>query len=411
MKNTGYQGLMLKVTLLLDSSVFFIAMAVISTAQGFITMQFPNASTSHVGMVISITALFMFPTLLLSGKLCQYLSKKTLLIFGILMYSISGCLIAFMNDLNLIIMMRAVMGIGLGFSQPIIPTLIVKYYDGKERHNMMGWGVSISNLVGIFSAILAGIIATVNWHYSFFIFGSGIVMAIMAYIYVPYEAPEKKDMEEIVKQEGKLPPFGIGMIYISLIWFCICLFSGVFAVKMGYILLFEKLGTATQVGLLMAVYQIGAFVIGWFFSNLYKVLYRYALLLCLILYGLGFYVFGTAKSFELLAVGAFIIGFAMSIGAVYCKVRIGELVPQVRMSMAMATIGAIGFLGQFFTSFWAQLMEIIAGNNDPRTAVMGSCIAFMVAALAVLIFILVTDKSPNFNIRERQDEKLQQSSV
>lgn len=110
---------------------------------------------------------------------------------------------------------------------------------------------------------------------------------------------------------------------------------------------------------------------------------------------------GTAHTLTRVGVGAFFIGWGMVFLGGYAKARIAELVPKVRMSVGMAIIGSVGFVAQFCSSFWAQLLENIAGNSNPRTAIIGSSYAYIVLALISLVVVIATRKSKALNSNSR----------
>lgn len=166
--------------------------AAVSPALGNIRNAFPSASTNLIKMILTVPALFIIIFSLLSGKLASLLSKKQILITGILIYIIGGVGPIFANSLTLVLVFRAILGIGCGLIMPISQSLIADFFTGDERTKMTGYSSAASNLMGIISSIVVGTLSSINWKYGFYIYLIALVVLILNSIVLPKQKSEKK---------------------------------------------------------------------------------------------------------------------------------------------------------------------------------------------------------------------------
>jgi len=102
-------------------------------------------------MGITITA-YNLPTLFLMlfiGPLADNIGRKPLLIWGLLIYSISGVAIIFSVDFTLSILLRIFQGVGYSLSTPVITAIIGDMYSGAKEATVQGIRVSGNNIVNV----------------------------------------------------------------------------------------------------------------------------------------------------------------------------------------------------------------------------------------------------------------------
>ncbi len=104
------------------------------------------------------------------GKLADQLGRKPIFIFGLVTFLIGSIACGFSPNIIVLIVSRAIQGIGAGAIMPITFTIIADVFSFERRSNIMAmnntaWGISAlaGPLIGGF------IVDKLNWHWVFFI--------------------------------------------------------------------------------------------------------------------------------------------------------------------------------------------------------------------------------------------------
>jgi len=204
MKNNKF----LKIAVL---SVFFVQMGVgtITPALANIAAAFPDIPFTTLLLVSTLAVLMSVPATLISGRLAGTVVKyKTLLIVGMILFLGGGVAPYFMatSSFTAILIVRAIFGIGLGITVPLGAALIISFFDGEERAQMMGLSNVIANVGGILFQLLGGFAATASWELAFLVHGLGIITLILV-LFLP--EPAKVPVQAAGEAKTKNAGFGI----------------------------------------------------------------------------------------------------------------------------------------------------------------------------------------------------------
>ena len=137
--------------------------------------QFPSASQSAIQSIISIPCLAVLPTTILSGRLMSSMPKKTLGIIGMLIFLIGGVAPFAMTSLPVILVFRALFGIGVGIVQAVTSALVAENFFGPEREAVQGTMTSAQMLGCAVMVFAGGWLGDVAWNASFLVHGIAIL--------------------------------------------------------------------------------------------------------------------------------------------------------------------------------------------------------------------------------------------
>lgn len=102
--------------------------AAVAPALGVIAKAFPGASQLAVQLIISMPSLFIFLTNLIFPRLSAKFGSKTLVLAGLILYTVGGVAAGLFSNIVLLLIMRALVGIGVGIIMPLStglsPTII-----------------------------------------------------------------------------------------------------------------------------------------------------------------------------------------------------------------------------------------------------------------------------------------------
>ena len=131
---------------------------------------FPNVSDLDVQMISSFPNLFIIPFVLLSGKMSESKNKIKILILGLIIFLASGILYLFAKSIISLILISCLLGVGAGMVTPLSTGLVADFFIGKYRTKQMGLSSGINNLTLVIATVVAGWLATKNWHLPFIVY-------------------------------------------------------------------------------------------------------------------------------------------------------------------------------------------------------------------------------------------------
>jgi MFS family permease len=144
------------------------------------------AGTANVGLLVPIV--LTLPALMIAlfspfaGWLSDRIGRKRLLVLAMLLYGICGPLPLLLDDLNVILLSRA----GLGLAEAAIMTcctaLIGDYYDGRERVQLLSWQTIVTSLSATAFFMLGGLIGEHGWRVPFALYIVGLVFAPLMHL-------------------------------------------------------------------------------------------------------------------------------------------------------------------------------------------------------------------------------------
>lgn len=154
---------------------------------------FPHASELEVQMLESLPSLMIIPFMLLAGRWAVKGNKLRLLVWGTLIFFISGIGCTLSRTLWELIITSTLVGVGAGIIIPLSTGLIVDYFTGDKRVNQLGISSAVNNLTLVVATSAVGYLADVEWHLAFVVY----LLPIVTLLLVPalahtQPAPEPK---------------------------------------------------------------------------------------------------------------------------------------------------------------------------------------------------------------------------
>lgn len=177
----------LMVAILTLSLLTVMAGAAVAPALGVIQEYFSGESKMMVQLIISMPAVFIAVTNLFFEKLCRICRAKTLTLIGLGMYIVFGCGAGLFSNIYLVLVCRALVGVGVGIIMPMSTGLITYYFTRDKQDVLMGYSSAMNMLGGVVATLIAGALAMISWRMSFLVYllGSFLIGAANG-IGVPY---------------------------------------------------------------------------------------------------------------------------------------------------------------------------------------------------------------------------------
>ena len=125
-------------TVLSISLLTVMAGAAIAPALGIIRDHFADAPDMLVQLIVSLPALFIIVTNLLFPWLCGLMKTRTLALSGLLLYVVAGAGCFFVDNIWVLLALRALLGVSVGMIMPLSTGLLAYYFPPEKQAGLMG---------------------------------------------------------------------------------------------------------------------------------------------------------------------------------------------------------------------------------------------------------------------------------
>ncbi len=375
---------LLKPTILSISLLTVMAGAAVSPALGSISKAFPSVSPEMIKMIISLPAITIIVFSYVSGKLAARISKRYILIIGLLMYLLGGLGAALTTTIYQLLFFRAILGVGVGLLMPLSVAIIADFYEGAQRSKMIGLSPAISCLGGVLASFLGGLLAALNWRYAFGIYCLAIPSLLLTIIVLP-ESPESAEIEALESSPARLPQ---QVILLACLQFLLMLVFFSVPTNIATFMQDQGIGNAALAGLALAVLNIFGFIGGLMFNTILKKLGKHALLGSIACMTAGFWLLSLSYQVNLLIVSVAILGFGFGILQPLIYLRTTQVVPKQKTPLAMSLISSSLFFGQFMSPILLSLLGSLIGNTGSRFTFHFLSLTLLGALCTALILLL-----------------------
>jgi len=380
---------LVKAVLAAASAYLYINIAVFMVAFQGIVKAYSDHNPVIVNMVYLIPNLVTIPFILISGKLCTWFSKKSLLITGLIIFALAGTGAMLYENIIYVMIMRALLGVGMGILYPLARALAVQYFEGKERTSVLGLMQATTCGFGIVLAPISGQIAMINYRYTMLIYLIALLIAIFAAVVLPKDTPERLIYQET---EGKqiLPGYGTSYFIFLAGVFVVSIFLVVNQLKLSIFVTSQNLGTSADVGLINSIIFIAGFFAGLLFSKFYSLTKRYSVVIACLIDGIGLLIVYKAYSLIAVYIGNVLIGAFIGVMQPYFTTRVSALVPKARATMAITYLGVVYSFSYFSASYIVPVLESIFKASDVRASYLLFGVFSIVCAVVSCLWILFT---------------------
>ena len=293
---------------------------VLTSSVIYIYQEYAQINESLVTMILTIPNLTVLAGLLISPMLLKKFTIKTLIVAGMLAYTVGGVVPMWCENFYLILFFRALLGLGCGVVIPLQTTLIATYPE-KKRAMLMGASTVLGCAISAIFVAVSGHIAEVNWRYVFLMYAINAVILVLAILFLPNNLEDAvaetqpqaaKNVEAattIVQQEK---PRYSDYLNVLIFYYALLLGSYLFVpiliVEMSLYLHNTGLGGAEEAGILMAIYSIGTALAGFILEKYTSILKDMALPVIFLIATIGFFLLWAAPSLLIVGIAAVLIG-------------------------------------------------------------------------------------------------------
>ena len=363
-------------TILSMSLLTVMAGAAIAPALGIIKAHFSQANDLLVQLIVSMPALLIIVTNFFFLAISRRLRTRAIATTGLLLYVIAGAGCFFVDDIYVLLVMRALLGISVGLIMPLSTGLLAYYFPPEEQARLMGLSAAMNQMGGVVATLLAGLLATIQWNYAFLVYLMGLIAVVMVWLWLPDEqlgSANKRGIPFQPRQLLKFHPSVIGMLLLMMIFF-------IFPTNFAIIARQQTTLSTEAITMIMVGLDVVAFFVGLVFGSLmhaFRQSIKYFAPLFFLL-GYGAYLI---PSFTTILLGSAFIGIANGVGVPYLNTIASIKGGKNSATTVMPLLSAALYLGQFLSPLIVMPLSKAffgAGLTAPYKVGILLCLVFLV---------------------------------
>ena len=375
MKSFSMRAVVLSLSLLIMSPT------AVSPALADMIAAFPTVNPNTVMWVVTLPSIVMVIFSLIYGWLVKFMAKRTLVVIAMACFLIGGVTPAFLNNISLILVMRGIFGISIGFLMPLSSGLIADFYEGQDRAAMMGWQSAVVNFGALIFMFTGGLLAAINWNYTFITYATGLIVAI----WVIFKLPEPNTTSTASIEKIKMP----SQIYTQIA--SVSLYNLLFFALMTNISIMisgEGLGNASHAGTALTIFTVGGFIAGMIFGKTAQLFGPLTNAFGWISTGAGMLIIALNSNLYLISAGGFIVGIGLATTMPSYLIKVSQIAPVSAIAVAYAYVFGFVGIGQFISPPVFGLIVNLFRQDLGRFPIMVSAILLLAIGMISALLLL-----------------------
>ena len=339
--NAKNNGGKLTWTVLSISLLTVMAGAAIAPALGIIRDHFAGAPDMLVQLIVSLPALFIIVTNLLFPWLCSLMKTRTLALTGLLLYVVAGAGCFFVDNIWVLLALRALLGVSVGMIMPLSTGLLAYYFPPERQAGLMGLSAAMNQMGGVVATLLAGLLADIQWNYAFLVYLMGLLAVVLVLLYLPNERLKGGSGPSLGLLK-RFHPSVMGMFLVMILFF---IYPTRFALS-------AHAGTDLSnnaITFIMVGLDVVAFLIGLVFGKMMQGFRHGMKYVAPAGFIAGYLLLSLGSSLPLLLAGSAAIGIANGVGVPYLNTIASMKAGKEAASTVMPLLSAALYLGQFLS--------------------------------------------------------------
>lgn len=371
-------------TILSISLLTVMAGAAMAPALGVIRSHFADRSSLLIQLIVSLPALTIIIANLFFPLLCRLMRTRTIAVTGLLMYVIFGAGAFLADNIWIILLLRALLGMSVGMIMPLSTGLLAYYFPPEEQPRLMGLAAFMSQMGGVIATLLSGLLANISWNYAFLVYLLGLPALVLVAFNLPNERLKAASSSPFSASLKRFAPSVIGMYLQMLLFF---IFPTNFAITARA----NEALTGNDITLIMVGLDVVAAIIGVAFGWMMKNMGRSVKYMAPLTFMVGYALFAMGTATPLLLSGAFFVGLANGIGMPYLNTIASIKGGKDAATTVMPLISAAMYLGQFTSPLIVSpISEAVVGENSP----------YLIGVVISALFLIQAFLSKNYQAYE-----------
>jgi len=338
-----------------------------------------GVSPASAGLIITTHGLFIAIFSPLFGNVIDRMGPRRPYIFGLILFALAGGAGLFITSFWVLIISRAILGIGVAAFFTSITVIILNLYEGTKRDKAMGWRAS-ANSLGFIWPLIGGFLGSFSWHYPFGVYLLGIPLGVLGLFTIP--ETHRKSIQATGEEASLLAVFRKNPLLFAIyaLIFLTNILLYVVVIYLPTLLRNDGVSDSASVGLFLMVMMICAGLTSLNYGKIRAGLsYKKIVLTAALLWTAGFAGLSYGYLLPVIAVSVAFFGIGQGMVMPAVMVWAGETVSPVFRGRVVSYLGTFGFIGQF-------LSPIIFGAVFLTSGLLGVFLA--AGGATVLLFLL-----------------------
>ena len=329
--------------------------AAVAPALEVIREHFSEASKLEIQLIVSMPALFIVITNMFFGRLSEHFGARTLTMLGLVLYTVGGAAAGLFDSIWAVLIMRALVGVGVGIIMPLSTGLLTYYFPPERREGLMGLSSAANQLGGVVATLLAGVLANISWRLSFAVYLMGLISIVLCLVFMPNDcirdgarSGEKARLGDVWRRNWT------HVVCIFLLMTIFFIYPANFAIVTAA----EGAVPMSLCAVIMAGCDLIAFGGGLAFVWVRRISGSFARLVAPVLFLLGYCLLAFVGGWVGTLAGSALIGFANGVGIPYIISTASANEGRAAAATVMPMISASMYLAQFLSPF---LLSLVSG--------------------------------------------------
>lgn len=350
--------------------------AAVAPALNVIAEYFSASSPTLIQLIVSIPALFIVITNMIFPYLCRRFKSRTLVMMGLLIYTIGGCIAGMFNNIYLVLATRCLVGIGVGIIMPLSTGLLTYYYTRDKHDKLMGLSSAMNNMGGVIATLLSGMLATISWRASFLVYLMGLISIVLCALFMPNERMMQGASCDIPapRQQGIFKQYYPFVIAMFILMFTFFVYPCNFAMETA------AAGIIPQkyIAVIMAFMDFIAFFGGLAYVIIRRHMGHNARFFSPVVFLVGYLLLSLSGGWLATITGSALIGFANGAGIPFLMSTAAGAAGRSATTTVMPLLSAALYLAQFLTP---AILSLFAGLHIMHApyiiAMISSCLMIL----------------------------------
>ncbi len=373
-----------KIAILSVSALNIMTNASIAPVLVYLNQAFPDVTITNIRLMLTLPALVIIFSSLLTGVLANRIPKRTLLFSGLALYLIGGIGVGFCKQFSFILAFRIILGLGAGVTNTFSTALISNFYDGEERVKLIGNSTVVSHAVAVISPLLTGYLASISWRYAFSIYGIAFLVLLITFFWLPEPpaaAAQQSSFKPSLNRMGTVIAVNAGLLMLTFY---------IFPTGIAHLIDARHIGESKAAGFAASISTLASTLINLFFAKIMRFFKRFVWVFSIALLVIGFGLMAFTTTAFSTYLGVFISGCGMGILFPGIMLRATQYSSPENTARTISMIVAGSNLGQFISPF---LYSYLQRWNSTKIAILydfqSATILFSIALLiSIVLFFL-----------------------
>lgn len=339
-----------------------------------IAKSFPNVPLYVIELMTTLPSLTMMLAILCSSSMSQRWGAKHILLFGTLLCAISGTMPFFFQNIIIMLLSRAFFGFGVGCLSAMLLNLILYFFSGQVKSQMIGLQGSIGGLGSLLTTFIAGQLLIFGWETSFLTYLIAFVVFIIVLIFVPHV----QDIKTPIQDEQHHVCWKMIFFY-SFLSFVSVLLATFFVIKCSTLVTENQYGQVQDGSTLIMLISAGSLLAGAMYGSIYHKIKNQSLIVFYALCAVAFFIGGLSHALLLTMFAAFLLGYGYMAFVPFLQEKVGSQGHQ-----GTRTLLVFQSLGSFMAPYLGTFLNMFTQSLNQQFMIIG-CLYGLLTLAAIMI--------------------------